>query len=192
MTDRQLILDVNLKFRHIESCRLLLGTFEFQLNDKWSLFMNKQIVLAGILLMLPAYSFAESLTVKTEKAAIRSRPSFISEILANVTHNNSVAVIKKQGAWRMIEFGPHEGWMHVLSLIQPERKFLAGKIIDQRVSSKEISLAGKGFNSDVERAYKKQQGSLGYVWVNNMEKIKVTPAQLEQFASKSEFVITAR
>ncbi len=154
--------------------------------------MNKQIVFAGILLMLPAIAFAESLTVKTEKAAIRSRPSFISEILANVTHNNSVEVIKKQGAWRMIEFGQHEGWMHVLSLIQPERKFQAGKVIDQRVSSKEISLAGKGFNSDVERAYKKQQGSLGYVWVNNMEKIKVTSEQLEQFASKSEFNITAR
>lgn len=154
--------------------------------------MKKQIVIAGIFLIFPAYGLAESLTVKTDKAAIRSRPSFISEIVANVTHNSSVDVLKEQGAWRMIEFGPHEGWMHVLSLIQPERKFQAGKTIDHRVSSTEISLAGKGFNSEIEKAYKKQHGNRGYAWLNKMEKVKVTSAQLEQFASKSEFIITSR
>lgn len=152
--------------------------------------MNKKVaVLSVLLLILPGYGSAEYLTVITEKAPIRVRPSFVSKIVGNAWYKNSVFVLLKQGAWRKVEFGPYEGWVHVLSLVQSDRAFSAGATIDHRVSSSEISLAGKGFNSDVEQAYQQQHGDAGYEWLNRMEKINVSSNDLEQFASNSKFVI---
>ncbi|NOQ35287.1 MAG: SH3 domain-containing protein [Methylococcaceae bacterium] len=155
--------------------------------------MNKKNAFAGLLLLLvPTFGLAESLTVQIEKAPIRSTPSFLGKIITNVSHQGSVDVIEKKGAWRLVKFGSNQGWMHVSALVQSQLKLHAGEILDHSVSGEEVSLAGKGFNSDVEKAYRSQHGSLGYAWIDKMEKVEITGAELEQFASKSDFKVTTR
>ena len=48
-------------------------------------------------------------------------------------------------------------------------------------STDEVALAGKGFSQEVETAYKKQNRSLDYAWVDRMATFKVTDAEALRF-----------
>ncbi|HEY8096546.1 MAG TPA: hypothetical protein VIE65_10715, partial [Methylobacter sp.] len=52
---------------------------------------------------------------------------------------------------------------------------------NEGASGKEIALAGKGFNADVENAYKAEHRQMSFAWVDNMEKFTVSNADIEQF-----------
>lgn len=145
-----------------------------------------------ILLSLPAFCNAQSLSVQIKKAPIRQAPSFLSKIVSNATHKNDVAILEKQGAWRLVELPPHRGWMHISALIKPNLTLYAGAAINQDISSREISLAGKGFNSDIENSYKEANAHLSYVWVDKMEQTSISLRELEKFARASDFKTTPR
>ena len=66
----------------------------------------------------------------------------------------------------------------------------AGKIMPATVatgaSGDELALAGKGFNSDVEAAFKAGNKEIDFTWVNRMEKMKVSPAAVEKFLRQGQ------
>ncbi len=155
--------------------------------------MNTRHAIAGLLLLLsPAYALAELLPVKVEQAPIRSKPSFVGQVLVNVPHQQTVEILQTRGDWRLVRFGEHQGWMHIKALQQSRPTLQAGKIVDSGVSSREVSLAGKGFNAEIESAYRSSRGNLGYAWVDKMERMHVSSTELEAFAAQSDFVTTAR
>lgn len=143
-------------------------------------------------MLVPIFGFAESAPVQIEKAPIRTTPSFLGKIITNVPHQSSVDVIEKKGAWREVQFDSKQGWMHITALVQTQLALQSGKIMDHSVSGEEVSLAGKGFNSDIENAYRSQHGSLAYEWVDKMEQLKISTTELEQFAQKSDFKMATR
>jgi hypothetical protein len=53
-------------------------------------------------------------------------------------------------------------------------------------SSQEVALAGKGFNSDVEAQYRKNNARIDYTWVNRMETIKVSRGQMISFLDEGK------
>ena len=53
--------------------------------------------------------------------------------------------------------------------------------VEQAASSDEIALAGKGFNADVEREFKAKRKDVNYAWIDQMEKIVVSQAQMQEF-----------
>lgn len=156
--------------------------------------MNTRYAIAGLsLLLLPAYAFAELLSVQVEQAPIRSKPSFVGQILTNVPYQQQVEILQIRGDWRMVRFGEHQGWMHVKALQQSRTTLQPGSgIVDSGVSSREVSLAGKGFNAEIENAYRSSHGNLGYAWVDKMEGMHISSTELEAFAAESDFVTTAR
>jgi len=59
------------------------------------------------------------------------------------------------------------------------------------VTGKEIALAGKGFNEEVEAQYRKSNKNLDYTWINQMETMKVSPEQVEDFIAGGNLVFDA-
>lgn len=155
--------------------------------------MKANFALCGaVLLLLPALGSAITLTVQVKEAQMRSEPNFVSKIVANVSYKSPVEIIEEQGPWRLVKFKEQQGWIHITALTKAGLNLTAGKNVGGAISSKEVSLAGKGFNAAVEKEFKLKHRKLSFVWVDRMEKINITPPELEKFAAGSDFSTVSR
>lgn len=155
--------------------------------------MNKHNALFGAALLLsPALSLAASQMVEVQQAPLRSEPTFFSKIITNVSYHNSVDVTEERGAWRLVKFKQQQGWMHISALLSSNVRLNAGQSLSDSISSKDVSLAGKGFTKEVEDAFKKHHRGISFAWVDKMEKVKITSPELEKFAAGSDFSTVSR
>jgi hypothetical protein len=82
-----------------------------------------------------------------------------------------------------------EGWMHSSALSEKKIVVKAGaQNVDQTASSDEVALAGKGFNADVEKEFKAKRKDVNYAYIDQMEKLLVTPAQMQEFVKVGALV----
>lgn len=156
--------------------------------------MKRVFALCGAaLLFLPTFGFATNLTVQAENAPIRSEPTFFGKIVATAHYRSPVELIEERGAWRLVRFNQQQGWMHISALVtKAGLGLVAGEALNGAISSKEVSLAGKGFNKETENAFKKQHRELSFAWVDRMEKMAISPSELEKFAAGGDFSTAAR
>ncbi len=135
-----------------------------------------------MVLLVPTAALATSLSVQVEEGQVRSTPSFFGEIVDKVVYGESVDLVKEQGPWRMVNT-PRKpgGWIHQSAVSESKVELAPGGDVSEGASGKEIALAGKGFNADVENAYKSGHQQMSFVWVDNMEKFTVNNADVEQF-----------
>jgi len=83
-----------------------------------------------------------------------------------------VVPVKKQG----------RGWVHVSALSAKEIILKPGsKDIQNAASSDELALAGKGFNEEVEKDFKKKNKNANFTWVDKMEKIVISTHEMQGF-----------
>ena len=143
--------------------------------------MQRLSKLSIILLLMPVTSFATSLSIQIEEAPVRSTPSFFGEIVDKAVYGDSVELVKEQGAWRMVKAKKKSGWLHQSAVSDAHVALTAGGNVNSSASGKEIALAGKGFNVDVEKAYQTQHKQVSFEWINKMEKFTVKTADVRQF-----------
>ena len=75
-----------------------------------------------------------------------------------------------------------EGWLHRSALTTNKIVLRAGdQDVRQAASNDELALAGKGFNQEVEDAFKSQNPKVDFSWVDEMEKIVVAPQEMQAF-----------
>jgi uncharacterized protein YgiM (DUF1202 family) len=152
--------------------------------------MKKVFALCGaLLLLLPTLGLADTLTVQVKKAPLRSEPSFLGKVVANANHNSAVEVIEDQGDWKLVTYKGKQGWMHSSALMTTQSKLNAGLgVLESTVSSKEVSLAGKGFDKEIEKAYRKSHSEANYAAVDKMEKTNNIPlSELKKFKAEGDF-----
>jgi ribosomal protein L1 len=94
-----------------------------------------------------------------------------------------VTVLREQGEWVLARRpGGKQGWIHISALTDDEIELSAGnRNVEAVASSDELALAGKGFNSDVEAEFKTRNKEIDFTWVDWMEKIIISPEQMEGF-----------
>lgn len=143
--------------------------------------MQRVLKISVMVLLMPVSVFAASLNVQVEEGQIRSTPSFLGEIIDKVVYGESVELVKEQGAWRMVNSKRKPGWIHQSALSESKIELAPGGNVSEGASGKEIALAGKGFNADVENAYKAGHQQISFAWVDAMEKFTVNNADIEQF-----------
>ncbi len=90
---------------------------------------------------------------------------------------------------RGVERREDSGWIHE-SALTPKRVVMSSGTDDARIgaSGEEVALAGKGFSSEVEAEYKKQNKDIDYTWVDWMGRQTVPDAQLVQFLKQGDLV----
>ncbi len=124
----------------------------------------------------------KQMNVQVRDAQIRSAPTPISRVLTTVGYTESVTILEEKGDWSRVQFGASEGWMHKNSLTTKTLKLAAGGPDAQlSVTSDEQGLAGKGFNSDVEKQFKERNREADFASVDRMEKFSVSLTQVQQF-----------
>ncbi len=143
--------------------------------------MQRLLKISVVVLLMPVSAFATSLSIQVEEGQVRSTPSFLGEIIDKVVYGESVELVKEQGPWRMVNTKRKPGWVHQSAVSESKVELVSGGDVNEGASGKEIALAGKGFNPDVENAYKAEHQQISFVWVDNMEKFTVSNADVEQF-----------
>jgi len=124
------------------------------------------------------------MSIQIKKGQLRSSPSFLGKIVAELNYAEQVAVLEKKEPWLKVRSSVKnaEGWLHSSALTSKKIILKAGSAdVAQAASSSELALAGKGFSEQVEGEFKTKNPQLDYAWINQMEQMVVSQDQIEQF-----------
>jgi hypothetical protein len=129
------------------------------------------LVLSVVLVVSVSAAFAaEVVKVITREDAIRASCRFFAPVVASVRYNDVLEVLSREGDWYRVRFNDVEGCIHK-SAVEQQKISLAGLKIGGggTASEDEVALAGKGFNPQVEEAYKSENPELAYQSVDQVE-----------------------
>jgi uncharacterized protein YgiM (DUF1202 family) len=145
----------------------------------------KVFLVLGFIFLLVAvtWSSAGMMSVQVKEGQLRSSASFLAPIVGKVTYGDQVETLQQQGDWievkRTQELG---GWIHQSALTRKRIVLSAGgEAAPVAASGQEVSLAGKGFNAEVESKYSMANTNVDYEWVDRMEAIRITPLEMANF-----------
>jgi uncharacterized protein YgiM (DUF1202 family) len=142
------------------------------------------LALVGILFLGTSAQAQKVMSVQIKESQLRTTPSFLGKVVAKLSYGERVTVLQEKGAWKKVSLSYKnlQGWIHETALTSKSIALRAGKgNVGTSVTGKEIALAGKGFNEEVEAQYKKSNKNLDYTWINQMETMKVSSEQMEDF-----------
>ena len=72
--------------------------------------------------------------------------------------------------------------MHTSALSAKRIVLVAGQEEARTAASNdELALAGKGFNADVEAAFKARNKAIDFSWIDRMEAMRIAPSALQAF-----------
>jgi uncharacterized protein YgiM (DUF1202 family) len=137
------------------------------------------------LMALAATTLAEGpmTSVQVRTGQMRATPSFLGKLVCPINYGDRLQVLEQQGDWSKVATpGGQTGWVHSSALTKKKIVMKAGgQDAHVAASGEELTLAGKGFNSDVEAAFKAKNQAIDFAWVDRMERIKVATESMQQF-----------
>jgi SH3-like domain-containing protein len=149
---------------------------------------RRSLVVALVLVIAVVALAAQQLSVQVRSTGLRQRPSYLGPVTTELSYGTRVEVIETRGPWRHVRSpGGKTGWLHDSALSEKKLSLEAGAT-DAAVAadSDELALAGKGFNEQVERAYREDNPEVDYGWVERMSSWRVTPAESREFLQRGE------
>lgn len=148
----------------------------------------RRLALIAMVTIVAATALAarqKQMSVQVREAQVRQAPGFLSRVLATVPYTEAVTVLEEKNDWTRVQTavnGGTEGWMHNTALTSKRIKLSgAGPDAQLAVSSDEQALAGKGFNSDVEKQFKERNTKADFSPVDKMEKLKIPVTDIQSF-----------
>ncbi|MCG8635574.1 MAG: SH3 domain-containing protein [Desulfobacterales bacterium] len=125
----------------------------------------------------------KSMSVQVKQSHIRKSASFLSPVLGVLAYGDRVSVVGEDNPdWIMVKADAGSGFVHSSALTAKEVILNPGaKDVEKAASSDEIALAGKGFNDQVEGAFRAKNPHLNFAAVDRMEGYKVSENQMRNF-----------
>lgn len=142
-----------------------------------------KLLIVGVAVVCVALLLAQTLTVKVQSTYVRKEPKFYSSPLATLTVGESVTQISSQAGWFKVRTSKGiEGWIHSQA-VQSGKLTVAAvdRSLSTSATADEVALAGKGFNSQVEEAYKSRNKEINFGKVDRMLKLRISPDELRRF-----------
>lgn len=152
--------------------------------------MRKMIIPLIVYCILGVSQVALSavMRVQVEKAQIRQRPSFLSKVITSVPYGTTVQTTGVRGSWTAVALtNAQTGWIPTASLTAHHlQKKATNSQIGTTATTQEISLAGKGFNEQVENKYKQKNRQLRFDLVDQIEKRAVSDYEIKRFIREGQ------
>jgi hypothetical protein len=122
------------------------------------------------------------LYVAIKSVSVKSSTGFFASTKGTLAYGTQVTVQSVSGKKVEIKSGTITGWVDSSGLTSKRITASAGST---SASAKEIALAGKGFNEEIEGTYKAENADLdkAYAVVDTVENINVTENELKKFIS---------
>ena len=154
--------------------------------------LKSAFIISLLILLTGVAAFAiqqKMMSIQVKNGAVRSNPSFLGKIVAQLKYGDQVAVRQTKGPWYFIDrpSGKTGGWMHSSALSIKKIILKPGASdVEQAASNDEISLAGRGFNKQVEKDFKSKNPQVDFRWIDRMEKMTVSQNQIQLFIKKGQ------
>lgn len=135
-----------------------------------------------ILLSLAVLAWAASgrVTVVVEQAKVRKAKAFFAAPVATVKYKDTLSAGEPEDGWVPVTVSGKKGWLHESAVGSKAGKLKGGWDGADEAGQDEVTLAGKGFNAEVEKAHR--AGDAGdYAAVDAMEKRSLSEAELLAF-----------
>lgn len=136
-----------------------------------------------LILGTAAGAAGKTLRVGVKDGPLREQPSPFGKIVVTLHYGDAVEVVEERGAWLRVKSGTRGGWMHATALAAKTSALQAGAgNVKAGASASELTLAGKGFNAQVEAEYRQRNRQLDFAAIDRMEAVRIEPAELQRFA----------
>ena len=123
--------------------------------------MRRLVALSIVLLVAitaMALDVGDQVRISVRETELRSSAGFLSRVTAKLAYLDEVTILTVQNDWLQVEVRETRatGWIHSSSVAEPKELQLTGGGSGQRsgASNREIALAGRGFNEQVEEQIK--------------------------------------
>lgn len=147
--------------------------------------MRKRIAMVTGLALLAGSAFAGTVTVLVKRTKVRSRPAHYARSLGTVRLGQQLESRGEDRGWHRVDFKGRKGYLHKSAVSAKEVRLGKSRSVGSTgTSAEEITLAGKGFNEQIEAEYRKSLGPEAYRAVDAMEKRQVSEKELRSFMRK--------
>lgn len=140
--------------------------------------MRYRALIATIVLALSAAAaYASTITVLVQETSLRKRAQSYAPSVGT-------ARLGQKFESAGLESGFHKtssGYIHASAVTERKVKLGSADSVGGSASSEEVTLAGKGFNAQVEKSYGDKNGSANFAAVNAMERRSVAEGALFEF-----------
>jgi len=152
---------------------------------KWVIFLIIGLSAAGF--ASAQVSRGGTLYVAVKSLNLKSSTGFFASNKGTLNYGDRVTVLQVSGKFVEVRSSANSsvsGWTPSANL--SAKQVIAGS--SSSASASEIALAGKGFNQDVENAYK-TKGNLNYADVDRVESVTVNEADLMRFLNEGRLAM---
>jgi hypothetical protein len=125
----------------------------------------------------------DALYVKVRSTKLRAQPQQWAKPLADLRYGDVLKPGKLDDGWHSVTAKNAKGFVHDSALTERRVVLQANASTVGAGSERDVILAGKGFNKQVEQGYAAQNQSLNYAEVDKMEKLVVSDGELSSFVS---------
>jgi len=157
--------------------------------------MRKLVFVATMVLAaatLPAFEVGDTPAVSVRTGEIRRSPAFLAPVASEVEYGQTVEVLEVGAGWVRVKVldTNQEGWIHESAIASKEALRLelaegASGDTTRMASSREIALAGRGFNEQVEQQYQSEKG-LDFTEVDRMETMEIGIEVIGEFFAAAD------
>jgi hypothetical protein len=151
--------------------------------------MKRAVFFMLLLAAVLGGAWAQSLRGKTvyvavRSVAVKSSTGFFAGTRGTLTMGASATALQENGKWVEIRSGNITGWVAASSVTTKRVTASVGSTASQR----EVAMAGKGFNQEVENAYK-QNGDLDYAAIDAIEAQTIPAEELKRFLEEGRLAL---
>ena len=129
-----------------------------------------------------------TLYVSVKSVALKSSTGFFASTRGTLNYGDRVTVIQVSGRFVEIRSAANSsltGWTASANL--SAKQVVSGTT--STATAREVALAGKGFNQEVEQSYKNQQRNLNYADVDRVEAVTLNEAALRRFLEEGRLAM---
>jgi len=155
---------------------------------RWFKQKSWTLLLLSVLAVFVAILLAETLVVKVQTTNLRKEPVFYADTIVVLKAGDAVEKVAEQAGWYKVKTAKGiQGWVHSSAVSSKSFDLLAlGQTTKTGASAEEVALASKGFNKQVEDAYKAKHKDANFAGVDRMLRLKVTSEQLRRFLERGK------
>lgn len=125
---------------------------------------------------------AEPVWIQVRESMLRSQPRFYAPALGSVRYGDQLEKISEDKGWVQVQGKGRTGFLPVSAVSRDHIVLSSTDLKKVTADSPEVVLAGKGFSKEVEQQYKKDDASLRYDRVDDVERnARVSSVEVRQF-----------
>ena len=155
--------------------------------------MKKIFVIFCLAFFITGFAAAQvakggTLYVSVKNVELKASTGFFSATNGTLNYGDRVTVIQVNGKFVEVKSSANAaitGWTASANL--SAKQVVSGTT--STATAREVALAGKGFNQEVEKSYKDQQQNLNFADVDRVEAIKVSDAELRKFLEEGRLAL---